>query len=326
MKAILLDKKDGHFQSEVTELNEHDLPEGDVTVEVTYSTVNYKDALAITNSAPVVRKFPMVPGIDLVGKVQESSHLHWRSGDWVVVNGWGLGEIHWGGLSQLARVRGDWLMQLPEPLLPRQVMGIGTAGYTAMSGVLALEAHGVTPRSGDILVTGASGGVGSFAIALLTKRGYRVIASTGRVHETDHLQRLGAAEVIDRTTLSAPGKPLGKERWAGAIDCVGSHTLANVCAGIRYGGIVVACGMAQGMDFPGSVAPFILRGVTMVGIDSVYTPMVERESAWKRLSTDLDLKVIDQVVVEIPLSDVIARSRELLDGKVCGRLVVDVTR
>jgi len=326
MKAILLENRDGHFKSEVTDLEESDLPEGDVTVEVSYSTINYKDALAITHGAPVVRKFPMVPGIDLAGRVKESGHPHWRSGDWVIVNGWGMGEIHWGGLSQLARVNGDWLMPHPEHLLPRQAMGIGTAGYTAMLAVLALERHGLTPKSGDVLVTGASGGVGSFAIALLTTLGYRVVASTGRVDETDHLRSLGAAEVIDRTTLSAPGKPLGKERWAGAIDCVGSHTLANVCAGIRYRGIVAACGMAQGMEFPGSVAPFILRGVTMVGIDSVYAPMVEREHAWKRLTTDLDLKVMDQVVAEIPLGEVIARSRALLDGKVRGRLVVDVTR
>ena len=325
-KAILLENSEGQFQAKLAELDDDDLPEGDVTIEVAYSTVNYKDALAITHRAPVVRTFPMVPGIDLAGRVRESHHPDWRPGDWVIANGWGLGEVHWGGLSQRARISAHWLLKLPEPISPRQAMGIGTAGYTAMLCVMALEHQSVTPDQGDILVTGASGGVGAFAIAILTQLGYRVVASTGQMDETDRLKRLGAVEVIDRSTLSAPGKPLAKERWKGAIDTVGSHTLANVCAGLCYKGVAIACGMAQGVEFPGSLAPFILRGATLVGIDSVYAPIQTRETAWSRLCRELDLSTVDAAIEEIPLSDAIARARDLLDGKVRGRLVVDVGR
>ena len=307
-------------------IDETALPDGDVTVRIDWSTLNYKDGLAITGQSPVVRRFPMVPGIDFAGAVTESSHPAWKVGDRVVLNGWGVGETHWGGLAQMARVRGDWLVRLPEAFSARQAMAIGTAGYTAMLCVLALEKHGIRPNDGDILVTGASGGVGSVAIALLAKLGYRVVASTGRAAEADYLKALGASDVIDRGELSAPGKPLGKERWAGVVDAVGSHTLANACATTQYRGAVAACGLAQGMDFPASVAPFILRGITLYGIDSVMAPPAVREEAWQRLGRDLDPARLDAITREIGLGEAIATAADLLDGKVRGRVVVDVNR
>jgi acrylyl-CoA reductase (NADPH) len=266
--ALLLEKQDDRTTASVQSIDEARLGEGDVLVRVDYSTLNYKDALAITGKIPVVRTFPMVPGIDFAGIVEESGHVQYKPGDRVVLNGWGAGETHWGGLAQKARVPGDHLIPLPVSLTTRQAMAVGTAGYTAMLCVQALERHGARPDDGDVLVTGANGGVGSFAIAILARRGYRVVASTGRASEEARLRELGAADVIDRATLSAPGKPLAKERWAAAVDCVGSHTLANVCASLRYGGAVAACGLAQGMDLPATVAPFILRGVTLLGVDS----------------------------------------------------------
>jgi acrylyl-CoA reductase (NADPH) len=307
-------------------LSDDNLPEGDVTVRIDYSTINYKDGLAITGKAPVVRKFPLVAGIDFAGTVEQSSHPAWKACDRVVLNGWGVGETHSGGLAQRARVRGDWLVALPQGLSTRQAMAIGTAGYTAMLCVMALTRHGLKPDSGDILVTGANGGVGGVAIALLAKLGYRIIASTGRLNEAEALKALGAAELISRDELSAPGKPLAKERWAGVVDSVGSHTLANACAGTQYRGAVAACGLAQGMDFPGSVAPFILRGVTLYGIDSVMAPKALREQAWARLATDLDLSKLDGLVREIPLTDAIATGGEILSGRIRGRVVVDVNR
>jgi acrylyl-CoA reductase (NADPH) len=271
--AILINKTDAGYQASQQALDDARLPEGDVTVRVAYSTINYKDGLAITGQSPVVRKFPMVPGVDFAGAVETSDHPAWQSGDPVVLNGWGVGETHWGGLAQKARVKGDWLVALPAVFSPKQAMMIGTAGYTAMLCVLALEKHGVRPADGEILVTGAGGGVGSVAIAILAKLGYRVVASSGRADaEAEYLQALGAVEVVNRATLAAPGKPLAKERWAGAVDAVGSHTLANICASLKYRGAVAACGLAQGLDFPSSVAPFILRGVTLYGIDSVMAP------------------------------------------------------
>ncbi|MGB1062641.1 MAG: MDR family oxidoreductase, partial [Ketobacter sp.] len=293
---------------------------------VKYSTMNYKDALAITGQAPVVRKFPMVPGIDLVGVVEESSHAEFKPGDMVVLNGWGVGENHWGGLGQKARLNGDWLIPLPEAFTPQQAMAIGTAGYTAMLCVMALEQHGVTPDQGDILVTGAAGGVGSVALALLSKLGYRVIASTGRPEDAPYLKAMGAADIIDRAELSEPGRPLAKERWAGAVDVVGSQTLANVCAGLKYGGTVAACGLAGGMDLPATVAPFILRGVTLAGVDSVMCPKPKRLEAWRRLAEYLDIAKLEQMSVEIPLTKVIDTADLLLKGQIKGRLVVDVNR
>jgi acrylyl-CoA reductase (NADPH) len=295
-------------------------------VRVAYSTVNYKDGLAVTGRSPVIRRFPMVPGIDLAGTVEESSHPSWKRGDRVLLNGWGIGEAHWGGFSQVARVDGGWLQAIPASMSERQAMAIGTAGYTAMLCVLALEKHGVSPADGEVLVTGASGGVGSIAIPLLAKRGYRVVASTGRTEEAAYLQSLGAGAVIPRAELSGPGKPLGKERWAGVVDAVGSQTLANACATTRYRGAVAACGLAGGMDFPVTVAPFILRGITLYGIDSVRAPRDERERAWARLATDLDAAKLDAVTREIALGDVFAASEEILAGRVRGRLVVDVNR
>jgi acrylyl-CoA reductase (NADPH) len=324
--AILLTKTDAGVRAEVRELDETGLPEGDVTVRVHYSTINYKDGLAITGKAPVVRSYPMVPGIDFAGRVEESDHPDWKAGDMVVLNGWGVGEKHWGGLAQKARVRGEWLVRLPNAFSARQAMAIGTAGFTAMLCVLALERHGVKPGDGDILVTGANGGVGSLAVSLLAKLGYRVVASTGRTAESSHLRVLGAADVIDRTELSEPGKPLGKERWAGVVDAVGSHTLANACATTRYRGAVAACGLAQGMDFPATVAPFILRGVTLYGIDSVMAPPSLRRQAWDRLAADLDLARLEAITREIGLGEVIGAASDILSGKVRGRLVVDVNR
>ncbi len=325
-KAILINKDDVGYRAVLTELDDSSLPDGDVTVRIEWSTLNYKDGLAITGKGPVVRKFPLVPGIDFAGTVEASSHADYKPGDKVVLNGWGVGEAHWGGLAQRARVRGDWLVPLPQAFNTRQAMAIGTAGYTAMLCVTALERHDVTPDKGEILVTGAAGGVGSVAVALLARLGYSVVASTGRPHEADFLKSLGAADIVDRNTLNQAGKPLARERWAGAIDTVGSHTLANVCASTRYGGTVAACGLAQGMDFPSTVAPFILRGVTLAGIDSVMAPLARRLEAWQRLGRDLDPAMLDKIIEEITLDQVIDTAHSLLDGKVRGRVVVDVNR
>ncbi|HAF54499.1 MAG TPA: alcohol dehydrogenase [Thauera sp.] len=325
-KAVLVEKDEAGYRAGVTELDEAALPEGDVTVRVAYSTLNYKDGLAITGKGPVVRKFPMVPGIDLAGRVEASSHADISVGDAVVLNGWGVGEGHWGGLAQLARLKGEWLVPLPAAFTPRQAMAIGTAGYTAMLCVMALERHGVTPAHGEVLVTGASGGVGSVAVALLAKLGYTVVASTGRPQEAEYLTTLGAAEIIDRAQLAAPGKLLAKERWAGAVDTVGSHTLANVCASMKYRGTVAACGLAQGMDFPSSVAPFILRGVTLAGVDSVMAPRAERLEAWRRLAQELDAAKLELMTHEIGLGEVVDTAAALLEGRVRGRVVVDVNR
>ncbi|WP_397448081.1 MDR family oxidoreductase [Pseudomonas sp. NA-150] len=325
-KGILIEKDDNGYRATLSEISEEQLPAGTVTLDVAYSTLNYKDGLAITGAGPVVRKFPMVPGVDLVGTVSDSSDPQFQVGDQVLLNGWGVGEGHWGGLAQKARLEGKWLIPLPKAFTPAQAMAIGTAGYTAMLAVIALEEHGLTPDKGEVLVTGANGGVGSFAIAILAKLGYRVVASTGRVAESAYLEQLGAAEIIDRATLSEPGRPLAKERWAAAIDSVGSHTLANVCAATRYRGTVAACGLAQGMEFPGSVAPFILRGVTLAGIDSVNRPRADRIQAWERLATDLDLSLLPLISREIGLSEVIEVGAQLIAGKVRGRVVVDVNR
>ncbi len=324
--GILIDKDDTGYHVKLTAIDEAQLPAGDVTVRVTHSTLNYKDALAITNKGPIVRSFPMVPGVDLAGTVQDSSDLDFKPGDQVLLNGWGVGEGHWGGLAQMARLQGKWLISLPEAFTPAQAMAIGTAGYTAMLAVMALEKNGVTPDKGEVLVTGANGGVGSFAIAILARLGYRVVASTGRVSQSDYLKQLGAADIIDRATLSEPGRPLAKERWAGAIDSVGSHTLANICASTRYWGTVAACGLAQGMDFPASVAPFILRGVTLAGIDSVMRPRQDRIDAWARLATDLDPTALELITHEIGLSEVIETAHRLMDGQIRGRVVVDTQR
>jgi acrylyl-CoA reductase (NADPH) len=323
-KGILIEKDDTGYRAAMKSIDEAGLPEGDVTVKVSHSTLNYKDGLAITGRSPVVRKFPLVPGIDLVGTVEETSNPDFKVGDKVVLNGWGVGENHWGGLAQKARLKGDWLVPLPETFTPQQAMAIGTAGYTAMLCVMALERHGVTPDKGEILVTGAAGGVGSVAVTLLAKLGYTVVGVTGRPKERDYIMGLGASEVLERSAFSTPGKPLGRERWAGAVDVVGSHTLANVCATTRYGGVVTACGLAGGMDLPASVAPFILRGVTLVGVDSVMAPRALRLQAWQRLSVDLDLTKLGQIAVEIGLSDVLAMATKLLDGQVRGRVIVDV--
>jgi len=324
--AIVIDKDDSSYRANLQQLDEAQLPEGDVTVAVAYSTLNFKDGLAITGSSPVVRKFPMVPGIDLAGTVEHSSHPDYQVGDQVLLNGWGVGENHWGGLAQKARLNGDWLIPLPEAFTPAQAMAVGTAGYTAMLCILALERNGVTPAQGEVLVTGANGGVGSFAIALLSKLGYRVVASTGRVSEHEYLQRLGASEIIDRATLSEPGKPLAKERWAAVIDSVGSHTLANACASTRAEGTVAACGLAQGMDFPASVAPFILRGVTLAGINSVTQPKARRVHAWERLAKDLDFSLLALISREIGLNEALDAAPQLLAGQLRGRVVVDVNR
>lgn len=323
-KALLLNKNDAGFSAQITQLDEAQLPEGDVTVRVEYSTINYKDGLAITNKSPVVRKWPMVPGIDLVGVVEASANAAIKAGDRVVLNGWGVGEGHWGGLAQKARLKGDWLIPLPGPITPRRAMAIGTAGYTAMLCVLALERQGVKPGDGEVLVTGAAGGVGSVAIAVLAKRGYKVVASTRRMNESDYLTQLGAHEILDAATLSAQGKPLARERWAGVVDTVGSHTLVNACASTKYRGVVTACGLAQGMDFPGTVAPFILRGVTLVGIDSVMAPRAERIEAWTRLASDLDPARLDAMTSEVGLEQAQGAGQDIVAGKVRGRIVVNV--
>jgi len=326
MRGILLTKSDAGFNAAVSEIATTDLMDGDVTVDVSYSTINYKDGLAITNKSPVVRRWPMVPGIDFAGTVSASSHPRFAAGDKVLLNGYGVGETHWGGLAQAARVKGDWLIPLPLALNARQAMAIGTAGYTAMLCALALERNGVTPAQGEVLVTGASGGVGSVAIAILSGWGYRVVASTGKLDHADYLMRLGAAEVLDRAELSAPGKPLQKERWAGVVDSVGSHTLVNACAQTRYGGSVAACGLAAGFDFPATVMPFILRAVTLAGVDSVMAPMILRTHAWHKLATDLDLAKLDAITTEIPLHGALNGAADIVAGKVRGRLVVDVNR
>ncbi|WP_268796479.1 acrylyl-CoA reductase (NADPH) [Pseudomonas huanghezhanensis] len=324
--GILINKDDSGYHARVASLDEADLPDGDVTLDVAYSTLNYKDALAITGKGPVVRTFPMVPGVDLAGTVSTSSHPDFKPGDAVLLNGWGVGEGHWGGLAQKARLQGKWLIPLPTAFSASEAMAIGTAGYTAMLAVMALEKNGLTPDKGEVLVTGANGGVGSFAIALLAGLGYRVVASTGRMAESEYLKQLGAAEIIDRATLSEPGRPLGKERWAAAIDSVGSHTLANVCATTRYRGTVAACGLAQGMEFPGSVAPFILRGVTLAGIDSVMRPYQDRVDAWARLAVDLDKTLLPLISHEIGLNEAVEVAHQLLQGSVRGRVVVDTHR
>jgi len=323
-KALLVDKPGDVYRCTLSELDEDNLPEGNVTVRVKWSTINYKDGLAITGKSPVVRKFPLVPGIDFAGVVEDSSHPDYKPGDRVVLNGWGVGETHSGGLAQKARVNGDWLIPMPPALTGRQAMAIGTAGYTAMLCVQALERHGVQPADGEVLVTGASGGVGSVAIALLSQRGFRVVASTGKLDEAEYLKRLGAAEVADRATLSAPGKPLARERWAAVVDAVGSHTLANACAATKYSGAVAACGLAQGMDFPASVAPFILRGITLYGIDSVMAPKPRRVAAWQALAAELDPAKLDAITHEITLADALSAAPDILAGKIRGRLVVNV--
>jgi acrylyl-CoA reductase (NADPH) len=324
--AIVIEKDAQGYRAAVQALEDESLPPGDVTVAVKYSTLNYKDGLAITGKGPVARRFPMVPGIDLVGTVVASSHADCPVGSDVVLNGWGVGEEHWGGLAQRARLKGDWLIPLPAGMTPRQSMAIGTAGYTAMLSVIALERHGLKPEHGEVLVTGANGGVGSFSIALLSRLGYKVVAATGRPQEADYLRSLGAADIVDRATLAQPGKPLQKERWAAAIDSVGSHTLANVCATTKADGAVAACGMAQGLDFPSSVAPFILRGVSLLGINSVTRPRAERLVAWQRLARDLDLSALDLITREIGLREAIGTAQDLLEGRVRGRVIVDVNR
>jgi len=321
---VLTRDEDQQHHLDWTEFDEADLMDGDVTVAVSHTTVNFKDALALTGSSPVVRRWPMIPGIDFVGTVTASTHDGIAVGDAVVLNGWGVGETHLGGYATTARVPGQWLVPLPSAFTPEQAMAIGTAGYTAQLCVSALERHGVTPADGPVLVTGAAGGVGSIAVALLARAGYRVIASTGRAEEADYLRGLGATDVIDRDELSGPAKPLAKERWAAAVDSVGSHTLANVLAGTSYGGTVAACGLAQGMDLPSSVAPFILRGVTLAGVDSVMAPLPRRIEAWERLAADLDPAALATVTTVRPLADAPAVATELLAGRVRGRVVLTV--
>jgi acrylyl-CoA reductase (NADPH) len=323
-KALVLTKGGTGPQIDWSELTRADLMDGDVVVRVSHSTINYKDGLAITGKGPVVRRWPMIPGIDLAGTVETSSHAHFKPGDDVLVNGWGLGETHLGGYAQLARVKGDWLVKRPSRFTAAQAMAIGTAGYTAMLAVLALERHNVRPSSGPVLVTGAAGGVGSIAIAILAKLGFRVVASTGRSEEAAYLKELGAAEIIDRAELSGPGKPLAKERWAGAVDVVGSHTLANVLSSTSYGGCVAACGLAQGMDLQSSVAPFILRGITLAGIDSVMAPHAKRVEAWGRLAADLDPGKLDAMTTTRPLREVVNMAPQILAGKVRGRVVLEL--
>ena len=326
-KAIYLTRDDDQFLARVADLDDEALPSVDpraVTLAVEYSTINYKDGLAITNKSPVVRKWPMVAGIDGAGRVETSEHPDFRSGDRVILNGYGVGETHWGCLAQRARLSGDWLVPCPDGLTSADAMAVGTAGYTAMLSVLALEDAGLRPGDGEVLVTGASGGVGSVAIALLSKLGHKVVASTGKLDEAEYLRGLGASDVIDRATLSSPGKPLQKERWSAAIDSVGSHTLANVCAQTRYGGTVAACGLAQGMDLSMSVAPFILRGVSLRGIDSVMAPQAMRRKAWSRLANDLDRGKLQAITHTIALDEAIDAAQELMAGRIRGRVVVDV--
>jgi len=324
-KAIRIDKADKGTTAALVPFDEAELMEGDVTVRVEWSTLNYKDGLAVTGKAPVVRRFPMIAGIDFAGTVEQSSHPRWKAGDRVICNGWGLGETHLGAYAEKARVKGDWLVRPPDNISARDAMAIGTAGYTAMLAVLALEQHGLKPSHGPVVVTGAAGGVGSVAIAILSKLGYHVIASTGRASETDYLRGLGAAEVIGRNELSAPAKPLAKERWAGGVDGVGSTTLANLLSMTKYRGAIAACGLAAGMDLPTSVAPFILRGVCLLGIDSVMCPLELREAAWKRLGTDLDPGKLSEITHEISLDQVIGAGAKILAGQVRGRIVVKIS-
>jgi acrylyl-CoA reductase (NADPH) len=325
-KAIVISKQDGAQSVRLADLEESELPDAAVTVRVEFSTINYKDGLAITGKSPVVRKFPMVPGIDFAGIVEKSTSDTWKAGDRVLLNGWGVGEGHWGGLAQKARVNSEWLQRVPDAFTTQQTMAIGTAGYTAALCVEALVGSGLTPDKGDVLVTGASGGVGSVAIALLAKAGFKVVASTGKTSEAEYLKGLGARDVIDRNELSAQGKPMQKERWAAVVDSVGSHTLANTCAQTKYRGLVAACGLAQGMDFPASVAPFILRGVSLLGIDSVMAPREVRKPAWDRLARDLDPAVLDKVSTVIGLGGVQEAAQNIIAGKIKGRVVVDVNK
>jgi len=324
-KAILISRDEDKKQSVSTvELTDADLMDGDVTVAVEATTVNYKDGLAITGKAPVVRRFPLVPGIDFAGTVIQSSHPGWKEGDHVVLNGWGVGETHYGAYAGHARVKGDWLVPLPEGLTAHQAMAVGTAGYTAMLCILALERHGITPARGPVVVTGAAGGVGSVAISILSRLGYHVVASTGRAAEETYLRDLGAAEIIARDELSGPAKPLNKERWAGGIDAVGSHTLANVLSMTSYGGAVAACGLAQGMDLPASVAPFILRGVSLLGIDSVMAPKPIRVEAWRRIASDLDHAKLAALSTTIGFDGIVQAAHDIVEGRVRGRIVVDM--
>ena len=325
-KAILIEKQDSTQSARVAEVDPTQLPDAPVTVRIEYSTINYKDGLAITGKSPVVRKFPMVPGIDFAGVVETSTNDAWRPGDRVLLNGWGVGETHWGGLAQKARVSAEWLQRVPETFNSKQAMAIGTAGYTASLCVNALVKHGLTPDRGEVLVTGASGGVGSVAIALLARAGFNVVASTGKAAESDYLKALGARQVVDRNELSQAGKPLQKERWAAVVDSVGSHTLANACAQTRYRGLVAACGLAQGMDFPASVAPFILRGVSLLGIDSVMAPRELREEAWQRLVRDLDIGQLDRISTTVGLAEALNAAQNIVNGKIRGRVTVDVNR
>jgi acrylyl-CoA reductase (NADPH) len=323
-KAIVIEKSDGGQKVHLTDFDEANLMEGDVTVRVEWSTVNYKDGLAITGKAPVVRRFPMIAGIDFAGTVESSTHPQWKPGDQVILNGWGCGETHLGGYAEKARVKGDWLVRLPPRNSARGAMAIGTAGFTAMLAVMALERHGVMPRHGPVLVTGAVGGLGSVAVALLAKLGFAVIASTGRPTEVDYLRSLGAREIIERKELVGAAKPLGQERWAGGIDTVGSTTLANVLSMTRYGGAVAACGLAGGMDLPATVAPFILRGVSLIGVDSVMCPLERRREAWRRLASDLDAGKLAPMTSEIDLSGVMEVGRRIVEGGVRGRVVVKI--
>lgn len=322
-KAIQIIEK-GINKARFLNVNKNDFPTHDVLIKVHYSTLNYKDALAITGKSPVVRNFPLIPGIDLSGEVITCKTNQYKTGDKVILNGWGVGESYWGGLSQYASVKPEWLVPLPESLTTKSAMSLGTAGYTAMLCVQAIEAHGISPDDGNILVSGAAGGVGSIATFLLAKRGYQVTASTGRLEESDYLKSLGAQEIIHRQELAGEGKPLQKERWAAAIDVAGSYTLANICASLKYGGVVAACGLAQGMDLPATVAPFILRGISLAGIDSVYQPIERRIKAWDALAQEIDSEALNKLTTEIKLSNAITYTQDLLDGKIKGRLVVDV--
>jgi acrylyl-CoA reductase (NADPH) len=324
--AIIIDKADDQQTVTLQRVDEAALPEGDVLIDVTYSTLNYKDGLAITGKSPIARKFPMVPGIDLVGTVRSSDNPEWKAGDKVVLNGWGVGEGHWGGLAQVARVKGEWLVPLPSAFTAKQAMAIGTAGYTAALCVEALVNAGVTPDQGEILVTGATGGVGSVAVALLKKAGFTVVGSTGKASEHAYLTQLGASAIIDRAELSEKGRPLARERWAGVVDSVGSYTLVNACAATKYGGAVAACGLAQGADFPATVMPFILRGVRLLGVDSVMCPKGPRMAAWARLARDLDPALLDVIAEEVGLEEALSSAADLIDSKVRGRIIVDVNR
>lgn len=325
-RAIMVSRDENKKQSvDVEQISVDDLMDGDVVVDVAATTVNYKDGLAITGRSPVVRHWPMIPGIDFAGTVASSDHPKWKAGDHVILNGWGIGEVHYGAYAEKARVNGDWLVDLPDSMDAKTAMGIGTAGYTAMLCIMALEDAGITPDAGPVIVTGASGGVGSVATAVLSKLGYEVLASTGRASEEDYLKSLGATEIIDRAELSEPGRPLGKERWAAGVDSVGSHTLANVLAQTKHSGAVSACGLAQGMDLPTSVAPFILRGVSLLGIDSVMAPIARREAAWKRLASDLDPQKLEAITETIGFDQIIPTTEAILDGKIRGRVIVDMT-